>query len=212
MNKQIAIIAACSTLLGALAPLHASIVINGSFETPDIGTFEYSPTGSGWTFSGAAGIIDAPSAFGAPDPPPHGEQLAFLQVSIGTSVSSFSQSISVPSDGLYTLTFFDAGRPFGAGAGNVPYNVLIDSAVIHTDFTVSNQPFTFNSTLPFAVTAGSHDLEFRATHGFTGDNTAFFDSIAIAAIPESSSFALIGVAALVGVLFGAIGVKRRRAA
>ena len=93
-------------------PAFTDIVVDGSFETPDLATnsFAYNPVGSAWTFTQSAGIIDAPSAFDAPIPP-DGSQLGFLQSdSNPAGFGEFSQTISLATPGRYRLTYFDAGR------------------------------------------------------------------------------------------------------
>lgn len=168
----------------------AQIITNGSFETPDIpsNSEQYVPgaTFGNWTFFGNnGGFIDAPSAFGAPTPP-DGTQLAFLQSSNVIAIfTSMSQMISLPQTGLYTLSFFDAGRPTGGNAG---YNVLLDNVVFYSDATTNGQPFTLETVL-FVATAGTHTLTFRLTQSTGPDNTAFFDQVQI--VPEPSAVALL---------------------
>ena len=172
----------------------AAIIADGGFETPDIpnSSFDLSPAGAAWSFQGNSGIIDSPSGYGAP-PPPDGEQLALLQVSGTTFLSNFSQTISLPSTGAYSLSYFDAGRSVGQ-PGNVAYEVLLDSTPIHADATTTGQPFTL-TTVPFTAAAGSHVLAFRISPlQPSGDNSAFFDDIRI--IPEPASLALLTLAGL----------------
>lgn len=187
-------------------PAEADLVTNGSFETPDVAdnSFTLSPGPSAvWVFQGNSGIIDAPSAYGAPTPP-DGDQVALLQsANVSNLFSNFSQTVSLPASTRYILSFFAAGR--SNRAGNLPYNVFIDSTLVYSDATERSQPFTFQS-VAFAADAGSHVLRFQTTQD-VGDTSAFFDDIRLApaAVPEPSSVALLGLA-----MAGLAGYSRRR--
>ena len=177
--------------LGALVDGKAQIVANGSFETPDIpsNTFQYDPTAT-WIFTGSSGIIDAPGdAFFGP-PAPDGSQYAFLQFD-PANAGVFSQTITLSLAGTYELSYMAAGRPDnGSGAGgNLPYQILLDSTIIANDATATGQPFT-NRLSDFVATSGSHTLTFETAAGAAGDNTAFFDIVAIQPVPEPSTAVL----------------------
>src|SRR5262249_58773035 len=110
------------------------------------------------------GLIARASTFGSPSAV-DGSQVAFLQ----SAGASFWQTITLPTNGLYTLAYFVAGR--GSG-GNVTYSVLLDSATLITNATtVSGQTFTLQSVI-FTATNGNHLLVFTNSPNIVGDNTA----------------------------------------
>ena len=178
--------------LCALVGGKAQIVANGSFETPDIpsNTFQYNPSGTTWVLAGSSGTIDAPGgAFFGP-PAPDGSQYAFLQFD-PTNAGVFSQTITLSLDGTYQLSYMVAGRPSnGSGAGgNLPYQILLDSTIIGSDTTTTGQPFT-NRLFDFVATSGSYTLTFETATGAAGDNTAFFDTVAVQPVPEPGTAVL----------------------
>jgi hypothetical protein len=182
-------LAAC---LWPLLNVKGQIITNGSFETPDISsnTFLYDPNGASWIFTGSSGIIDAPGDAFFGQPAPDGSQYAFLQFD-PTNAGVFSQTIALTLSGTFQLTYLVAGRPDNGGgaAGNLPYQILLDSTVIGIDSTTTNQPFTAK-VFDFSATSGNHTLTFETAAGASGDNTAFFDMIAIQSVPEPANAAL----------------------
>lgn len=177
----------------ALLNANGQSVTNGSFETPVLSgnSFLYDPSGATWIFNANAGIINAPGGGFFGPSAPNGSQYAFLQS--GGAPGSFSQTINFSLSGTYLLSYLVAGRSNdGAGAfGDLSYQILLDSTVIATDSTTTAQPFT-SRMFQFNANAGSHTLTFEVSPGATGDNTAFFDSIAIQ-VPEPGT-ALLFVA------------------
>lgn len=188
----------------------ANLVTDGSFETPDIANFAYnaSAAGGAWTFLQNSGLIDPPSSFGAPAAP-DGDQVAFLQSDFtAAGFGSFSQTINVALDGVYSLAYLDAGRDNFGSTGNLNYEVLLDAVVIVDNVgTTTGQPFTarlFN----FAATAGTHTLTFRVDPTqAVGDNTAFFDQVSVTAVPEAGAWAFLLVAATVSRLWTWRGLR-----
>ena len=175
-------------------------VANNSFETPALGTnsFLYNPIGATWSFLGDSGIINSPGEGFFGPPALAGVQYAFLQ-SAGTQ-GAFSQTISFTLSGTYRLSYLVAGRSNNGhgAAGDLSYQVLLDSLVIGIDSTTSAQPFTVR-TFDFVASSGSHILSFNAVSS-GGDNTAFFDLVAIQIVPEPPVGVLM-LSALGGLLF-----------
>ncbi len=169
-------------------PSAVAFVTDGSFELPSLpaNTYLYNPLGSPWTYSGNSGVIYPSSAFGSPAAPA-GNQVAFLQTDSlsAANFGQFSQPITLPSTGTYTLSYLDAGRSLGIYQGNVAYEVLLDTTLLATPATTSGQPFTSQS-FSFTSTVGPHVLTFRvsATQPL-GDDTAFFDNVVI--VPEPAT-------------------------
>ena len=207
MTRAIALTAAAAIWLGAFASSFGQNVANGSFETPLLSSnsFLYDPAGATWTFLNNAGTISAPGAGFFGPPAPDGNQYAFLQ-SAGNA-GAFSQSIVFSLSGTYQLSYLVAGRADnGQGAaGNLSYEVLLDSTVIANDATTTGQPFTIRS-FDFVASSGSRILTFEALSNGV-DNTAFFDLIAIQPVPEPAVGVLLFSSLSVFLLIRAL--KRR---
>src|SRR6266480_1407441 len=175
MRRATGLTAAAAIWLGALAFSFGQNVANGSFETPVLSSnsFLYDPGGATWTFLGDSGIINAPGGGFFGPSAPDGNQYAFLQSA--DNPGTFSQSIVFSLPGTYQLSYLVAGRSDnGEGAaGDLAYEVLLDSTVIANDATITGQPFTIRS-FDFVASAGSHMLTFESVANGL-DNTAFFD-------------------------------------
>jgi len=145
----------------------------GGFETPALtpGTFRYAPTGTPWTYVGAAGVASNNSSFTAGNgPAPQGSQVAFIQGN-----GSFRQAASFTA-GTYTLTFFAAQR------ANIPsvqtLQVLVDGKLVGSFDNLSGPAYVPLVTSTFTVTEGSHTITFNGTNLFGGDNTILIDLVA----------------------------------
>ena len=176
----------------ALSQSIGQTVVNGSFETPALSpnTFLYDPSGATWIFTANAGIINAPGGGFLGPAAPDGSQYAFLQSA--SAPGAFSQTINFSLSGTYLLSYLVAGRSDdGGGAlGDLSYQILLDSTVMATDATTTAQPFT-SRMFQFTTTAGDHTLTFEVAPDSTGDNTAFFDSVALVQVPEPESVFLL---------------------
>ena len=144
---------------------------DAGFETPSLGygNYQYSPTGSRWTFSSGAGIAANGSAFTSSNPnAPQGTQVAFLQ-----QTGLIRQKISFAA-GSYQISFYAAQRK----KNNQDFQILIDGQVVGT-FTPDGAKYKQYSTGSFTVGAGSHVLTFQGLDSNGGDNTAFIDAVTI---------------------------------
>jgi hypothetical protein len=242
-NSTLAVGLGALALLGlAAAPgAHANVIVqDGSFETPTVPPptgyptytnpgYVYNPMGGQWTFSGDSGIVSyspaTSSGFTTPvnaPAPEDGNQYAFLQVATATT-GFVSQSIVLPTTGVYDLSFYAAGRP-DVNPGNAPYgpdgnadfDVTLTPSVgvsdvlgnFSTTSTTSGGGFSLDSA-SFTAAAGDYTLTFANTTPFyTGDHTAFIDNVNISPAPEPSQF---GMLALVGVGLGGLMLRARKA-
>ena len=209
------LLALAAALLTIAAPARSQIIANGSFESPEISanTFTYfsllEDGAAGWSYSGDAGLIDAPSNFFAPAAP-DGSQIAFFQITDNAGdFSSICQSITLTAAGVYTLTFQDAGRAFGFQPTGL-YGVWLDGSVIYSDSVSQGQPFTFETT-NFAASAGTHVLAFRMAQD-AGEFTIYIDNVTV--VPEPSGIVLLatGIAAAPGARRRLSSAQRRRSA
>jgi hypothetical protein len=170
-------VAAAASAPTTTAPA-ATVTVSGSgFESPNVGTnnfsaFVYNPTGTAWTFNGSAGVAGNNSGFtDHASNAPSGTQVAFIQ----KADSAISQTLSFPSAGTYTLILSAASR-------GGPYNQQLQVVNVYIDgnfagaFTPSGTNYQ-TVTLTFNVLAGSHQLSFRGT--VAADATAFIDDVVI---------------------------------
>jgi len=153
--------------------------LDPGFETPGQGSgaeaYTYNPTDSPWTFTGAAGLAGNGSDFTAGNPDaPEGTQVAFLQ-----DTGTISQSMDFTA-GNYIITF-DAAQRANYQASLQTINILLDGVVVGTVTPTDTTYLGYNSN-SFTATTGLHTIAFVGLDLLGGDNTAFIDQIAIAAI------------------------------
>jgi len=165
-----------------------SYLANFGFETPNVGTYEYSPAGASWTFgaqSGAngAGISANASAFTSGNSnAPQGVQVAFIQ-----GLGSISQALTglVPG-AAYQVTFSAAQRNnvYGQQLGET-WQVQINGTAVGNfapaESAQTYVDYTANFTAPVS---GATTLAFVGTDTLGGDNTIFIDNVRIAAAPS----------------------------
>ena len=96
-----------------------------------------------------------------------------------------------------TLSWLEAGRPnlYGTNGGDETYAVEVDGVTVGTFATFSDQPFTPETLTLTNVSVGLHNLIFQGLTT-TGDETSFFDNVAIstrpvASIPEPATWLLM---------------------
>lgn len=206
---------AAAALMGAGLATDASaaqLLGNGSFESPNIGTGNYTYPGhawgtipqidanqGGWTFNNAA-LVNGSGGnawySGAAPAGMDGVQFAALQ-----ATSSLSQTFTASAETLH-LSWLDAGRSIG-GMGAQSYSILLDGIAVGGAFeTSSTDPFGLN-TLDFSgLTVGSlYNLAFQGLA--TTDQTAFIDNVRLsdtapAAQLTGPSIMVIGAEDLLG--------------
>lgn len=152
------------------------MLVNGSFEAhrfaPGFNAFVYTPSPTGWTFSGASGVQRDGSAWGATKAP-DGDNTAFLPSGTGVGIS---QNVHFAAPGGYRLSFKAARR-----AGQIqPISLRLDG-IERLFFTPPGNSFSSHSIDFNVATAGSRQISFIATDQ-SGDKTTFIDNVSIAKI------------------------------
>jgi antitoxin (DNA-binding transcriptional repressor) of toxin-antitoxin stability system len=145
--------------------------VDPGFELPGLaaGAFQYSPTGSPWTFAGGAGVAANGSGFTYANPSaPQGAQVAFIQ---GTG--SVSQSLDL-SAGTYSISLELAQRAFKQAGQEI--EVLVDGQEV-SEITPSGTSYQQYNTATFTVSSGMHTIELLGLDPNSGDNTALVDSV-----------------------------------
>jgi len=152
-------------------------VANSSFETPTTGGFAENITIPSWDLSTRVGVSRAGQPYIGPTCP-DGLQGAFTK-SDGATKSYLGQSISFPSGGTYTISFYAINR----GGYSCPFEVKVDDTVL-TTITASDS--TWNKyTVTVDLTAGNHTLTFANTQ--TGDKSVNFDLVTIQTSAQAGS-------------------------
>jgi hypothetical protein len=142
--------------------------------TPSPWTFTAGPLlGNTMSAAGVAGNGVGYFASGNPNAP-QGTQVAFVQ----GAGPSFSQSINF-SGGTYSLTFQAAQR--GVNGGET-FKVLVDGQVVGS-FKPGGTSYSTFATDNFALSAGSHTIEFLGAGSAGGKGTALIDNVRLNTIP-----------------------------
>lgn len=159
---------------------------DAGFEAPDVGSgtsaYQYTPSGSAWTFVGGAGLSGNDSGFTSGNPAaPQGTQVAFVQDGGSLSQDYFFDA------GTYTLSFLAAQRQNFQPGGPQTVEVFLDSVSLGT-FTPGSASYALQTTGSFTVAAGTHTLAFVGVG--SGDATAFLDDVQVAAVSgaQTTSF------------------------
>ncbi len=149
---------------------------DGGFETPVLtkDTYQFSPNGSAWQFSGAAGVSTNSSAFttGSANVP-DGAQVALIK-----NNGSMSQSVYFDG-GMYSISFLAAQRALYQTQWQ-QIRVLVDGAQVGF-ITPASTSYLLYQTPNFTVAAGVHTVQFVGFAPASADSTAFLDDAAISA-------------------------------
>ncbi|UAJ12712.1 PEPxxWA-CTERM sorting domain-containing protein [Polymorphobacter megasporae] len=202
MRTLIALAAASLAITGHAG---ATTLIDGSFETPNLGAggYSYSTQPVGWTGTGALVNAQGSSAWYGATPPAgqDGDQFYALQTS-----TSIYQNFTATKSGTLMVSWLSAGRPSsGSYGGDQTYDVSVTGSGIElgslgTFTTHSGQAFEQLSGTA-VVTAGQiYTVSFRGLS--TSDETAFIDGVTVGSVPEAATwtmmiagFAMVGSAA-----------------
>jgi hypothetical protein len=202
---------ACIAFMLAAAPLaHAtSIVTNGNFSN---GLTGWTAAGTGTTPGIGITAINL-----GPNATPYGDNIPYIGVtSTGAyfvddnAVESLTQSISLAANTTYDLTF-DL-FPTLSGAGNEFNFLLEDSIGAIASSSFGNADLTPGVWTPESLVfttgaANNYNLVFDYTSGPTPAKDVVLTNVNVSAVPEPSSFILLGSG-----LLAAAGVVRRRLA
>lgn len=162
----------CPAMLLLATPAHANLIVNGSFEEPDVGptgvaTFFPGPVppGFGWTVN--SGNVEVAGELYPPLPGPAFDGSQYLDLN-GTSIGSIAQLFDTTPGAEYRLSF--------AYASNYAHHGVLDPAfamVFVTDVSSLTQLVT-----PFTISHGSssstdldwivHEVDFTAIGTSTG--------------------------------------------
>jgi hypothetical protein len=189
MSKKITfVIAVC--LARFLDPAAAQPVIaNPAFDTPSVGScpsFQFHPTGATWVFSPSndSGITTGGCGqdYTAPAMPPGATQAGFIQTT-GPNAGTISQTASGFLAGQnYTITFYAAGRPAGAGCFDncteLNFSVLVGQTDVLDVVNPPTNAFQQYTTKPFTA-SGDVTITFQATNPTSTDETSFITLVSI---------------------------------
>lgn len=149
-------------------------IANADFESPNFASpsWNYAPEGISWSSGSSAGIATQGSPWFSAAPP-SGDQAAFLQ-----NTTTLSQTITVPSDGTYVVSFFTANRP-GYSASSL--EVSINGNTLGTWSSgqlASGGNFVARSSNTINLSAGTYTLTFTTTISGT-DSATIIDDVAV---------------------------------
>ncbi|MFT7234600.1 MAG: hypothetical protein ACI9QV_000162 [Methylophagaceae bacterium] len=196
--KKIILLAA-ALLLSAQAQA-ANIVINGSFEDPDIATGTWTVLNSipGWT-TGGAGVEIRDNVAGTAY---QGDQFAELDSHGNNSNSSISQILNTVVGQMYELTFAYSPRIRQSDATN-GIDVSWNGALLSTVTAMGSSAHNW-IVYSFMVEAVGHDtLKFAAT-GIEDTLGGSLDAIEVNAVPIPAAAFLFAPA-----LLGFLGLRRK---
>lgn len=153
-------------------------VPNFSFESPALNgiSFQYTPAGATWAFSGAGIAANAGVFTGGNPSAPDGVQVAFIQ---GTGTISQSLAGFYGGD-AYTVTVAATQRGNNQ-ASSQTVQVSMDGIILGS-FTPTGTGYTDYTVNYIAPTTGNHTLTFTGMNPRGGDNTALIDNVRIAKI------------------------------
>lgn len=214
--RALSVTSSLAVALSLATVAHADpIVANGTFST---GLTSWSTSGSGTT----PGIGITVITLGGTNSDGFGDNIADAPGGTNHGVyfvddnanENLSQSVTLAANTSYDLTFDLYAT--GSGSGN-NYNFLLTDSVgnlVSSAFGNGTQPgaagvpvgvWTPESVAFTTGAAGSYTLDFDFTSGATPAKDVVLTNVAINAVPEPSSFVLLGSG-----LLAAAGVVRRR--
>lgn len=164
---SVGLFAVCAAVWLCALAARANLLVNGSFETPDVpsGSVLFGATPTGWTTTGPSNnhMFDNPldGAGGWPDGQDGRQYAALLGSLTPTLNSGLSQVFTVAAAGDYVLSWFDSaylgvvGAPYGVSIIGSPLFSVFGSPLGATDWHERSWEFTLNP--------GTYSLAFRPT-------------------------------------------------
>lgn len=161
-------------------------VFNSGFETPQLASYQYNPSGASWNFTpqsgnNGSGITANGTLFSSSNPDaPQGVQSAFLQ-----SIATLSQTIAgfVPGAN-YTVIFSAAQRAGQYQHGGQTWDLKLNNSVLASYSPPAAATNYVDYSATFTATAPTQTLAFVGTDLVGGDNTVFLDNVRIAPAPS----------------------------
>jgi alpha-tubulin suppressor-like RCC1 family protein len=164
-----------TTQPGSPVPVGNVSVQNGGFETPEVMTHAYAPSGASWTFINFDGSTSSGIARNGSDwysiPAPQGAQAAFI-----SREGFFSQAINFPALGDYVI-HFSMIKGSNSSANNIA--VKMDGTTLGT-FTNQEESEWRTFSVPYTCTAaGNHTLTFAGTGNWGGSIISVIDDVQV---------------------------------
>jgi hypothetical protein len=202
--------------LAPCASLAANLILDGGFETPDIGDVWYQTFTSrfptpldSWNPSN----VDIVSSLGAPGNAPAYQGVQYLDL-VGTgpdgtelSTGTISQTFGTVVGETYTLSFAYANNPWSTSTASASVSVdgLSGSVTHDTSTTADLNWLIYTNT--FVATSSSATLTFTETVG-ANNGGVLLDAVSVTGVPETSTWAMM-LAGFGGL--GLLGYRARRA-
>jgi Protein of unknown function (DUF642) len=207
---------AVAAVLAPCASLAANLILDGGFETPDIGDVWYQTFTSpfptpldSWNPSN----VDIVSSLGAPGNAPAYQGVQYLDL-VGTgpdgtelSTGTISQTFGTVVGETYTLSFAYANNPWSTSTASASVSVdgLSGSVTHDTSTTADLNWLIYTNT--FVATSSSATLTFTETVG-ANNGGVLLDAVSVTGVPETSTWAMM-LAGFGGL--GLLGYRARRA-
>ena len=179
----------------AFGVAESNFVVNGSFEMPVVSSYGFQwanacqwilkPDGTS-AERGNEGIQHNGSAVtsDSADQTPYGDQSLFLRPG-----ASASQTVNIPANGRYVLSFWQAARNYGS-ANVLDLYVMVDGVtnIVNAGKAERYDPYRTSRTL--SLTAGSHTVQFECGTADTQQGAMIFvDDVSLKAVSAQNDFA-----------------------
>ena len=162
---------------GKISFRSVDLIVNGNFETPVTSNYGwYWPSQCKWTLTPQVEPRPGIQRNGGTYTPtynqtPYGKQMLFLR-----SDNSASQTVSVPADGTYELSYWACARK---GYASLALTVTIDGTAVVAGQTLGADEYV-RTTKKVALTKGDHTLKFEAAAGGHQYALMFIDNVSLA--------------------------------